>query len=87
MAGYSTKSGVTALLLCFFFGVLGVHRFYVGKTGSGIVQLVTAGGFGIWTLVDFVMIATGKFTDCDGHYLSLSDQSGSGGGEHHRRAA
>lgn len=60
------KSFVVALLLCFFVGVLGVHRFYVGKIGTGILMLITAGGFGIWTLVDFIVIAVGKFTDKQG---------------------
>ena len=44
--GKSEKSNVTALLLCFFLGVLGVHRFYVGKIGTGVLQLVTFGGLG-----------------------------------------
>ncbi|MDE0680127.1 MAG: TM2 domain-containing protein [Gammaproteobacteria bacterium] len=52
-----------ALLLCFFLGFLGFHRFYVGKGGTGILMLLTGGGFLIWVLVDFIMIATGSFTD------------------------
>ena len=57
------KSFVVALLLCFFVGVLGVHRFYVGKIGTGVLMLVTFGGFGVWTLIDFIMIIVGKFDD------------------------
>jgi TM2 domain-containing membrane protein YozV len=62
----SEKNFVAALLLCFFVGFLGAHRFYVGKIGTGILQLITAGGFGIWVLIDFIMIAIGKFTDKKG---------------------
>ena len=54
-----------ALLLCFFLGCLGIHRFYVGKTGSGIAMLLTCGGCGIWALVDFIMILVNSFTDKD----------------------
>ena len=62
----SDKNFVAALLLCFFLGFLGVHRFYVGKIGTGILQLITFGGFGIWALIDFIMIVIGKFTDKSG---------------------
>lgn len=62
----SPKSRLVALLLCFFLGFLGVHRFYVGKVGTGILQLVTLGGIGIWALIDFIMIAVGSFTDKQG---------------------
>lgn len=66
----SSKSRNTALLLCFFFGVVGAHRFYVGKTGSGIAQLCTLGGLGVWTLVDLITLCTGKFTDSNGNILA-----------------
>ena len=62
----SEKSFVTAILLCFFLGPLGVHRFYVGKVGTGILQLLTFGGLGIWALIDFVMIVCGSFKDGQG---------------------
>src|SRR5277367_6831467 len=42
-AGGSPKSGLAALLLCWFFGIFGVHRFYVGKIGTGILQIITLG--------------------------------------------
>lgn len=53
-------------MLCFFLGGFGVHRFYVGKVGTGVLQLVTLGACGIWTLIDFIMIAIGNFTDAEG---------------------
>lgn len=62
----SPKEWIAALLLCFFLGGLGVHRFYVGKVGTGILQLITLGGCGIWALIDFILIACGKFTDAEG---------------------
>jgi TM2 domain-containing membrane protein YozV len=62
----SSKSFVASLLLCFFLGSFGVHRFYVGKIGTGILQLITLGGLGIWTLIDFIMIAVGSFKDKEG---------------------
>ncbi|WP_067866118.1 NINE protein [Neptuniibacter marinus] len=65
----SEKGFVPTLLLCFFLGVLGVHRFYVGKIGTGILMLLTLGGLGIWSLVDFIMIAVGSFKDKNGHTI------------------
>ena len=64
--GASEKGFIPTILLCFFLGVLGIHRFYVGKIGTGILQLITLGGLGIWALVDFIMIVVGKFTDGNG---------------------
>ena len=65
----SSRNWIVALLLCWFFGALGVHRFYVGKTGTGIAQLLTLGGLGIWILIDFIMILVGAFTDNEGNRL------------------
>jgi len=63
------KDWLTALLLSIFLGFLGVHRFYTGHNGVGVVQLITMGGCGIWSLIDMVTIATGKFKDADGNFL------------------
>jgi TM2 domain-containing membrane protein YozV len=67
--GESDKGFVPALLLCFFLGSFGIHRFYVGKIGTGFLMLLTFGGFGIWTIIDFVMIAVGNFKDAEGRDL------------------
>ena len=65
-SGNSEKSFVATLILCFLLGFLGVHRFYVGKTGTGILMLLTLGGLGIWALIDLIVIATGGFKDSKG---------------------
>ena len=62
----SEKNCVATLLLAILLGGLGVHRFYVGKIGTGIVMLLTLGGLGIWTLIDIIMIAVGNFKDSSG---------------------
>ena len=67
-AAASGKSQVTALLLCVFVGVFGIHRFYLGYTWQGVVQLLTFGGLGIWALIDLVRIITGDLQPKDGSY-------------------
>ena len=62
----SEKGFVPALLLCLFLGGFGLHSFYVGKVGTGILMLFTLGGLGIWTLIDIVMIVVGSFRDKQG---------------------
>lgn len=62
----SPKSRTTAQLLSIFLGVFGAHRFYVGKTQTGILMACTLGGLGIWYLYDLIMIAAGSFRDADG---------------------
>jgi TM2 domain-containing membrane protein YozV len=70
--GKSDKSNTVALLLCFFLGFLGVHRFYVGKIGTGVLMLITLGGLGLWNLIDLIVIAMQKFTDSEGNTLSFN---------------
>lgn len=65
----SDKKILPAFLMCFFLGCFGVHRFYVGKIGTGLLQIVTLGGLGIWALIDWIMIIAGAFTDKQGNKL------------------
>ena len=67
---FSDKSYSTALLLSFFLGYLGVDRFYLGQTGLGIGKLLTFGGCGIWSLIDFILIAMHKVNDSQGNPLA-----------------
>ena len=62
----SPKNRGVAALLCFFLGFLGVHRFYVGKIGTGLLWLFTGGFFGLGALIDFIFIICGSFTDSKG---------------------
>jgi hypothetical protein len=65
----SPKSKLVAGLLGIFLGGYGVHRFYLGYTGMGLVMLFTCGGCGIWSLIDAIMILTGKVPDPQGRPL------------------
>ncbi len=68
----SEKGFVPTVLLCFFVGMFGIHRFYAGKIGTGILMLLTFGGLGIWTLIDFIIIVTGSFKDGQGLPIKAS---------------
>ncbi len=65
------RTGWFLAIICFFLGELGVHRFVVGKVGTGILWLLTFGLFGIGTLVDFIMILCGTFTDKEKNKIPL----------------
>jgi hypothetical protein len=71
--GASHRSRSVAFVLAFFFGVFGAHRFYVGRTRSAVIQLLTLGGLGVWAVVDCVLIGTGNFRDVDGRRLTRWD--------------
>lgn len=63
------REWLVALLLCIFTGGWGVHRFYTGHILIGMLQLLTCGMCGLWTLIDVILIATGVYTDVDGKPL------------------
>lgn len=61
-------SWIVAVLLSFFLGVLGIDRFYLGYVVLGIIKLLTAGGFGIWALIDFILILVRALKPKGGDY-------------------
>ena len=63
-----SKSWLVTVLLCFFLGAIGIHRFYLGYTAIGIIQLLTLGGLGLWTLIDFIRILIRDLQPKDGSY-------------------
>lgn len=71
----SDKSRGTTLALALFLGVFGGHRFYVGKTGTGLLMAATLGGFGIWYVYDLILVISGGFRDEDGRLISRWDPS------------
>lgn len=73
----SDRSRLLALLLCVFLGYLGAHRFYVGKTWTGLLWLVTGGLFGVGYIADIVSLSMGNFRDKEGLRLVYwSEKSG-----------
>jgi TM2 domain-containing membrane protein YozV len=66
----SEDSWSTAFLLSIFFGALGMNRFYTGRIGLGVAKLFTLGGFGVWVLIDNILLALGKTKDKEGKYIA-----------------
>jgi TM2 domain-containing membrane protein YozV len=69
----SDRSRGVALALASLLGPFGAHRFYVGKTGTGIAMLLTLGGAGIWYLYDLILVAGGSFRDAEGRLVTRWD--------------
>jgi len=69
----SSKSRLATTLLCilpaWIVGIAGIHRFYLGKIGTGIAMLLTLGGLGIWTLIDFIYVVSGSMKDKEGKVI------------------
>jgi TM2 domain-containing membrane protein YozV len=74
---FSPRSRLVALLFCILLGWIGVHRFYVGKIGTGFLMVLTIGGLGIWTLIDLILIAVGSFRDKEGRRVFRWTEPGS----------
>ena len=68
----SKKSATVAFLLCLFLGMVGAHRFYVGKIGTGVLMLITAGGLGIWALIDLGNLVCNNFQDGNNNTLEFT---------------
>ena len=71
----SEKSFPITCILCFLFGIWGIHRFYVGKFITAILMVLTFGGLGVWTLIDFIRIVTGNFKDNQGNVIRQSERT------------
>lgn len=62
---------IITLVLVALLGYFGIHRFYNGKIGTGILMIITFGGLGIWVLIDIIMIVLGKFTTKQGKLITI----------------
>ena len=72
MSNYnSEKSGIACLLFLLLLSPWGIHRMYVGKVGTGLLFLLTLGGFGLWWLIDLILLCTSSYTDADGATVKL----------------
>jgi len=68
----SQNQWIVVLLLAFFLGIIGGHRFYVGKNGTAVLMILTLGGFGLWLLYDLIVIITGNFKTKEGNKISFN---------------
>ena len=66
---FSDKDWLTTVIISFFLGGLGIDRFWLGYTGLGILKLITCGGFGVWALIDFILILLRRVPDSHGQPL------------------
>ena len=66
----SPKNRIVLSLLCAALGTLGIHRFYAGKIGTGILMILTLGGFGIWWIIDLIFCCVGSFKDKEGRLIA-----------------
>ncbi len=70
MSQSAPKSFLVTWLLSLFLGVLGIDRFYLGKIGTGVLKLITLGGFGLWALIDLILVLTNSQRSKDGQLLA-----------------
>lgn len=77
----SDKSRGVTLAFAVMLGVFGAHRFYVGKTGTGVLMACTLGGLGLWYLYDCILVGSGQFTDAQGRYVRHWDPEVTDGGD------
>jgi len=75
MNGFSDRSGIMAFILLIFFGCIGAHNFYVGKTAKGIFYMFTLGGFIIGYLIDGIKIVRNTFKDKEGKVLDFNGEA------------
>src|SRR3989442_15657335 len=78
--GVSERSRGVALGLAVIGGVFGLHRFYTGRTASGVWMCLTLGGLGIWYLYDVVVLAVGEFRDGEGRRVARWEVADAAGG-------